>query len=188
MTSGTTAKGGKKNAGCATQGAGPVRVPPNLRRFLLVFPVCLAIGFGLLSAPFSRPVVDRSTAVLVEVCAFLVRMCGGHAVAQQNFLRNPISGFEIAVEDTCNASDVVILLCAAIVAFPAGWRHKVKGMAIGALLLHAVNLVRIISLFYLGQYRASWFEFSHLYVWEGLMMVFTLVVFWVWVQELPSSA
>ncbi|HEV2444637.1 MAG TPA: exosortase H [Candidatus Sulfopaludibacter sp.] len=188
MTSRAMAKGGSRNPGGSSQAGGPARVPPNLRRFLLVFAVCLAIGFGLLSVPVSQPVVGRSTAVLVKVCAFLVRISGGHAAAHQNLLRNPVTGFQIAVEDTCNASNVVILLCAAILAFPAGWRQKLKGIAIGTLLLHALNLVRIISLFYLGQYSASWFEFSHLYVWEGLMMVFTLVLFWVWVQELSSPA
>ena len=45
-----------------------------------------------------------------------------------------------------------------------------------------MNLLRIISLFYLGQFRMSWFDFAHLYVWECLMMVVTLVVFWNWVQ------
>jgi exosortase H (IPTLxxWG-CTERM-specific) len=155
----------------------------RLIRFLLTFLLFVAIGFGLLQAPFSRPAVNRFTAVLVSISAFLVRGLGGHAVAQQQVLSNPVTGFQIAVEDTCNASNVVILLWAAMLAFPAGWRQRAKGVLAGTALLHAVNLLRIISLFYLGQYNASWFEFAHLYVWEGLMMVVTLVLFWAWVQN-----
>jgi hypothetical protein len=27
------------------------------------------------------------------------------------------------------------------------------------------------------------FEFTHLYVWEGVIMLVTLVIFWTWVQR-----
>jgi exosortase H (IPTLxxWG-CTERM-specific) len=143
----------------------------------------MLLGFGLLAAPFSRPAVNRFTGLLVSASALLVRLFGGHAVALQKILRNPATGFEITVEDTCNASNVVILLCSAVLAFPAGWRQKLKGIAAGSLVLHAVNLLRIISLFYLGQIDTSWFEFAHVYVWEGVMMILTMVVFWVWVHD-----
>jgi exosortase H (IPTLxxWG-CTERM-specific) len=112
-----------------------------------------------------------------------VRVCGGQAVARENLLLNPATGFSISVEDTCNASNVMILLGAAVLAFPASWRQKAKGLVAGAVALHAVNFVRIISLFYLGQYNFAWFEFAHWYVWEGLMMIVTLVLFWIWVQN-----
>ena len=93
--------------------------------------------------------MNAFTSLLVDVSAFLVHLFGGRAIAQQKLLRNPLTGFQITVEDTCNASNVVILLCSAVLAFPAAWRQKAKG---------------------------------HLYVWEGVMMVLTMVVFWMWVQ------
>jgi exosortase H (IPTLxxWG-CTERM-specific) len=160
---------------------------PGLVRFLWIFPLCVAIGFALLQAPFSRGTVNAFTAALVEISAGIVRACGGHAAAQQNVLRNPVTGFSITVEDTCNASNVVILLCAAVLAFPARWSQKAKGIALGTLLIHAVNLARIISLFYLGQYRTDWFDFAHIYVWEGLMMLVTMVVFWLWGQTTAAG-
>lgn len=160
----------------------------RLVRFLAIFVFCVVAGFGLLEAPFSRGAVNAFTAMLVKVSAGIIRVFGGSAAAQQKVLSNPASGFAITVEDTCNASNVVILLWAAVLAFPAGWRHKAKGIALGTLLIHVVNLVRIVSLFYLGQYRTSWFDFAHLYVWEGLMMLVTLVVFWIWVENSRGAA
>jgi exosortase H (IPTLxxWG-CTERM-specific) len=155
----------------------------RMRRFLIVFPVCLAAGFGLLLAPFSASAVTAFTSGVVAICAKLVSLCGGHAAAAQNVLRNPVTGFSIQVEDTCNASNVTILLWAAILAFPAPWREKLKGLAAGTLVIHGVNLFRIASLFYLGQHDPDMFEFAHLYVWEGVIMLVTLVVFWTWVQR-----
>jgi len=155
---------------------------PGMVRFLWSFPIYLAAGFGLLLAPFSRPFVDASTTILVKICAFAVRAFGGSALARGNALINPASGFTISVEDTCNASNVIILLGAAVLAFPARWGHRAKGFLAGAVVLHIVNFFRIVSLFYLAQYNYAWFEFAHWYVWEGLMMIVTLVLFWIWVQ------
>ena len=153
------------------------------RGFLVLFPVWLLAGFGLLFAPISRPAIDRGTAWLVALSALVVRLLGGHAAAQSDILRNPATGFSIRVLDTCNASNVTVLLWAAILAFPAPWRDKAKGLVAGTAAIHALNLLRIVSLFYLGQVSQKWFEIAHLYVWESLIVLFTLVVFWVWVQH-----
>jgi exosortase H (IPTLxxWG-CTERM-specific) len=159
-----------------------------MRRFLIVFPICLLAGFALLLAPFSQSSVTAFTVGVVGVCAKLVAVCGGRVTAAHDVLLNPVTGFSIKVEDTCNASNVTILLWAAILAFPAPWREKVKGLLIGTLLLHGVNLIRIASLFYIGQHSPGMFEFTHLYVWEGLIMLITLVIFWNWVQRTYRAA
>jgi exosortase H (IPTLxxWG-CTERM-specific) len=168
----------------------PAHVAVRLRmtRFAVLFPVWLLAGFGLLFAPFARPAIDRGTAGLVVVSAGLVRLLGGQASAQSDVLRNPASGFSIRVMDTCNASNVTVLLWAAILAFPAPWTAKGKGLATGTAAIHVLNLLRIVSLFYLGQISARWFEIAHLYVWESLIVLFTLVIFWFWVQHTYRSA
>ena len=169
-------------------GSAPGMSRSRMGRFVVLFPVWLLTGFGLLFAPFMRPAFDRGTAMLVTISALLVRIFGGHAAAQSDILQNPASGFSIRVLDTCNASNVTVLLWAAILAFPAPWIAKGKGLATGTVALHALNLLRIISLFYLGQVSQKWFEIAHLYVWESLIVLFTLVVFWLWVQHTYRSA
>ena len=159
-----------------------------MARFVILFPAWLLAGFGLLFAPFTRPAIDRGTAWLVQLSALLVRLLGGHAAAQSDILRNPASGFSIRVLDTCNASNVTVLLWAAILAFPAPWAAKGKGLAGGTVAIHILNLLRIVSLFYLGQVSEKWFEIAHLYVWESLIVLFTLVIFWLWVQQTYRTA
>ena len=59
-------------------------------------------------------------------------------------------------------------------------------MAAGTSIILALNTVRFISLFYLGQYSPSWFEFAHVYLWESLLMLDTLIIFGVWVQRVSQ--
>lgn len=157
-------------------------------RFALCFLACLGVGFAILLVPFTQPVFERATADLVTICAFVVRLFGGHAAAQHNVLLNPASGYSIEVKDTCNASNVTLMLWAAILSFPAHWKQKAKGLLLGTAAVHLLNLIRIISLFYLGQYKTSWFDFAHLYVWEGLIMLGTMVIFSLWVQKVRRAS
>lgn len=58
--------------------------------------------------------------------------------------------------------------------------------------MQALNLVRIISLYYLGKWnipafgQMSLFEFAHLYLWQALIMLDVLVVWLLWVRYLAA--
>ena len=52
--------------------------------------------------------------------------------------------------------------------------------------MQGLNIVRVISLFYLGQWNMKVFEWAHLYVWQALIMLDVLVVWLVWVRMLPQ--
>ena len=53
--------------------------------------------------------------------------------------------------------------------------------------MQGLNVVRVISLFYLGQWNLQVFEWAHLYVWQALIMLDVLVVWLVWVRMLPRA-
>jgi exosortase H (IPTLxxWG-CTERM-specific) len=158
----------------------------QMRRFLFLFPVCLVAGFALLQV---RPVsfaVEKFTASLVGISGILIHLFGGRALVNGVVLASP-EGFAVRVENGCNAINVTILLWSAILVYPAPWVQKAKGLAAGTLILHTINLLRIISLYYLGRYNQGWFDFAHLYLWEGLIVVDTLVIFWGWALVVRRS-
>ena len=98
------------------------------------------------------------------------------------------NGFAVSIEPGCNGIEASIVLIAAILAFPAPWKHKFIGLLAGLTAIQGLNLVRIISLFYLGQWNMDIFEWAHLYLWQALIMLDALVVFIVWVRYIPASA
>jgi len=52
--------------------------------------------------------------------------------------------------------------------------------------VQGLNVIRVISLFYLGQWNRDVFEWAHLYVWQALIMLDVLIVWLVWVRTLPA--
>jgi exosortase H (IPTLxxWG-CTERM-specific) len=62
-------------------------------------------------------------------------------------------------------------------AFPATWLQRVQAITLGFLAIQVANLLRIISLFYMGQWDIDIFNWVHLYLWPVLIMLDVLVVF-----------
>jgi len=158
----------------------------QMRRFLILFPVCLLLGFALLEVPPVSAAIAAFTASLVSISGGLIHLFGGKATVAGTLLISP-AGFGVKVENGCNAVNVTILLWAAILTYPASWTARTKGLAAGSLALHAVNLLRIITLYYLGQYNRNWFDFAHYYLWESLIVLDTLAIFWFWATLVRRS-
>ncbi|MBS1874060.1 MAG: exosortase H [Acidobacteria bacterium] len=159
---------------------------PRQRRsgkFLLAFVLSALCMFALLLAPPMRPLVEGFSGNLAFAAGWLIRACGGACLQQAAFLSNPARGFTMEVRDGCNGANVVILLWAAMLAYPTGRRWKAVGLGAGLAAIMPLNLLRLITLFYLGQYHPSVFEFAHLYLWEMLIIMDAMAVFALWVRR-----
>ncbi len=152
------------------------------RRFFFLF-VLITSGLLVLEllAPIHRAVVLPWTALLAKFCASLVTLLDPNAYAYQNILFNSQSNFGVAILPGCNGVEAMVVLFAAVMAFPSAslW-EKVVGFLVGSLVVQALNVVRIISLYYLGQWHLEVFEWAHLYLWPILIMldVFVVWIFW----------
>ena len=103
-------------------------------------------------------------------------------------IRSADGSFVVAIERGCNGVEAVIILFAAILAFPAPWRHKLLGLSAGFVAIQVLNVVRIVSLFWLGLWNRVWFDWFHLYLWQALIVLDALIVFLVWLRALPRQA
>ncbi len=160
--------------------------PRRPARFLIVFAICFLMGFALLATPPFHVLDVGLSQILVNFSHSLIVWFGGHAFVQGVVLRSA-SGFGVEMKDGCNGINVMILLWSAILAFPATWTMRVVGLLAGSLIIQALNTARFVSLFYLGQYSMSWFDFAHGYLWESMLILDTLVVFWMWVGRVSRA-
>jgi exosortase H (IPTLxxWG-CTERM-specific) len=79
------------------------------------------------------------------------------------------------------------VLIAAVVAYPASWKARISAIALGFLAIQVLNIARIISLFYLGDWDIDIFSWVHLYLWPSLIMLDVLVVFIVYLRYLSRK-
>lgn len=154
-------------------------------RFAVLFMVYLMALFGLeVLRPVEDHVIIPFTEALARFCTWLIQVFDDSVVTYGKVIQAQ-SGFAVSIERGCNGVEAVIILVAAVLAFPAPWKHRLVGFMIGFVAIQALNVVRIISLFYLGQWSTTWFEWFHLYLWQALIIIDALVVWLIWLRYLP---
>ena len=141
-----------------------------------------------LTPPVQAYFVLPWTSMLASISTSIVTLFDANVVASGNVMRNTVNGFAVAIEAGCNGVEAAIVLVAAMLAFPAPWRYRAIGIAIGIAAVQVLNIVRVISLFYIGQWDFAVFEWAHQYVWQALIMLDVLVVWLIWVRRVPVTS
>jgi exosortase H (IPTLxxWG-CTERM-specific) len=120
--------------------------------------------------PFTE-VVARSSAMILSGVESGVATVG-------TVMRSP--RFALDVRNGCNGVEATILLAAAIFAFPATLRSRLIGLAIASVAIELLNLVRLSSLFWLGEHHRPIFDFFHVGVWQLLIILAAISIFVLW--------
>src|SRR6266568_2538520 len=141
-------------------------------RFFLGFLVLQALLFGTELTPWGqRWFVVPWTDTLAAISAGIVKVFDPGVMADGKLLQSGSNGFAVSIEAGCNGVEATIVLV----------------LAIGIVAVQALNIIRVISLFYLGQWSFDAFDFAHQYVWQALIMLDVLIVWLLWVRTLPRA-
>jgi len=154
-----------------------------VRRFFIIFLVILAVLFGVSKlGPVDNAVVLPWTALVAKVSAAIARFFDPTVIAYGKILKSAHTGFSVSIESGCNGVEAAIVLVAAMLAFPSSWKLKLWGILLGFIAVQAVNLLRVVTLFFVGEWSLKVFEFAHLYMWQALIMLDVLVVWLLWMR------
>lgn len=158
-----------------------------MRRFIILFTLILLGLFTLeLLNPVQAAVIQPFTGWLADVSAALIIPFDEHVRASGRVISHSQTGFAVSIEAGCNGVEAAIVLIAGVLAFPATWRRKAVAITLGFLAIQVMNIARIISLFYLGQWNYDVFTWTHLYLWPVLIMLDVLVVFMLYLRYLSE--
>jgi len=123
-------------------------------------------------------VVVPFTEVVTRGAAGLLGIFEGGVWAAGTVMRS--SQFALDVRNGCNGVEAVILLAAAIFAFPATLRSRLIGVSVASIAIQLLNLVRLSSLFWLGEHYRRIFDFFHVAVWQSLVILAAISIFVLW--------
>ncbi|HUJ13634.1 MAG TPA: exosortase H [Thermoanaerobaculia bacterium] len=155
--------------------------------FLLKF-VGLLILFEV---PLLIPAVDQNvvrpvSAWIAAAAAVVLRGLRQHLVVNGTVLSS--SCIAVNIQNGCNGLETVLFLLAAVLAFPASAARKATAAVAGLLLIEAVNLIRVVTLYLIGCYRPQWFAAFHLAIWQTIVFATAVVFFAAWSRRAVASA
>ena len=159
-----------------------------MTRFLVVFFSLLVGLFALQLTPMGQAVVVPWTNFVAQISAGIATLIDPDVIANGAVLSDKRTGFGVVIMAGCNGVEAMIVLFAAMMSFPATWKQRLLGLAAGFVAVQSLNLVRILSLFYIGQYSKPLLDWAHLYGWQVLIMLDVLIVWLLWVRILSRSS
>ena len=156
-----------------------------MSRFVTMFAIFLLALFTLeMLQSVQQAVIQPFTGLLASLSASLIIPFDEAVVASGRVIEHTTNQFAVSIEAGCNGVEATIVLVAAVAAFPARLWQKCAAIVLGFVAIQAMNLLRIISLFYLGQWNLDVFTWTHLYLWPVLIMLDVLIVFLLYLRYL----
>jgi exosortase H (IPTLxxWG-CTERM-specific) len=151
-------------------------------RFVGRYVAILTIGFLALAVrPVNDHVVNPYTTFVAHESRVVLNLFGEDSRVVGQVLTS--RRFSVTIFNGCNGLEAILIFVSGVLAFPAPWRRKLLGVVLGFVAIQVFNVVRVVSLFYVGILRPQWFNVSHVFVWQSFVIVFGVVLWLVWVRR-----
>ncbi len=115
---------------------------------------------------------------LARITSGLLNLLGHRTVVTGNTIASGLFG--ITVVTACTGLFTTGLFLIAVVAFPVGWRSKLLGVGLGVAGVFLVNIVRLVSLYYIGVHLPGFLDSAHQLVWQSVLIVFAVALWLLW--------
>ena len=154
-------------------------------RFVAVFAGFLALFYVAIGIhPVNDRVVVPFTAAIARVSAAILDGIGERVSVHGTTITS--DRFAVNIENGCNGLETALLLAAAVLAFPATAKQRLVGFFGGFAAIEAINLVRVVSLFWIGAHRREWFGSAHTLVWQSLVVLAGVGLFVLWAARVAG--
>ena len=154
-------------------------------RFLVLFLSILGVSFTTIALnQVNDAVVLPYTAFIAEVSGVVLRLFGEQASVNNCVVSSP--RFAVTIYNGCNGLITSLIFISGVLAFPARWKAKIIGVVGGLLIIQLINLIRIVSLFYIGVFLPSLFNQSHIFIWQSIVILAGVALWVIWAHYLAS--
>jgi exosortase/archaeosortase family protein len=113
----------------------------------------------------------------------ILNLFGASVQVDGTLISSPAYSMSIVTECT-GLVPMAIVVCA-VLAYPCRAKQKAIGAALGIVALFVLNLLRTVSLFFIGShFSSSFFNTAHFLIWQPVMIVVAIVLWLFWVEKL----
>ena len=150
-------------------------------RAVITFALLIGLYYGFVHTPRTQSDIFQPYLRRIALATGgVVSLLGYKASVADTSVTSP--AFSMQIVWGCDAIEPTAAFVCAVLASPVSLWSKIPGILIGALILALVNLLRIVSLFFIGVHFRRALDIMHEDVWQGAFIVFAIVLWAIWVQ------
>ncbi len=155
-------------------------------RACITFLVCIIVFYTLLRTSIMRELVGQPLALaFAAVSGFVLNLLSLKATTSGTVLQ--VEGFAARIDDVCTGIFVVAIYLSAVLAYPSRAKEKLKGLVLGTSVILSLNLIRVVSLMFIGRFFPSFFDTAHLLIWQSLIIFAALLAWIYWTERFVGT-
>ena len=169
--------------------AGIEGIGPFLRRNwvvvkgCLIFAGCILVFMLLRSWLLDNEALSPLFNFTAIATGFIANIFGASTQVDGSLITSP--AFSMSIVFGCTAVVPIAIFASAVLAYPCTIKQKAMGIALGIVALFALNLVRTVSLLFIGShFSRSFFDTAHFLIWQPIMILVAIVLWLFWVEKL----
>ncbi len=154
-------------------------------RFLILYLLFLGASFTVIALnPVNDAIVVPYTTLVARMSGEILGALGEDISINGCLLQSP--RFAVTIYNGCNGLITSIIFLAGVFAFPARPINKIIGIAGGLLSIQVINLIRIVSLYYIGVFLPNLFDTSHIVIWQSIVILSGVALWIVWATRFAT--
>ncbi len=155
----------------------------DLIKAYVIFILFSAAAFFVLMSPWGdRQILEPLNRITAVASGWLIALHDDSVQIISTRILSSSGGVDI--REGCNSVYATIIFLSGVFAFPTGWGKKLLGALLGSLALFAINLVRVVTLYYLSQHDRNLFDEAHLYIWQFAIILIGGLLWLLWYDKI----
>jgi len=156
----------------------PAKRPQKIKNWIPAILAAAGMLALLLVIAGNEIIMSGIARTLALISSGILNLFGQNTVVVGTTVQSSVFG--ISVVTACTGTFITGLFLIAVVAFPTRWLAKLIGAGIGLGGIFLVNIVRLVSLYFIGVHWPGFLDQAHQLIWQSLLIVIAVALWLVW--------
>lgn len=127
---------------------------------------------------------------IIHLCAFILETMGYKTFASKEVNDFQVFGIDgsngVWIGGPCNGITLMFLFAIFVIAYPGNVKNKFWYIPLGILVVHVINIIRIVGLALIALYSPEYLNFNHTYTFTFIAYSIVFCLWMIWVNRLSE--
>ncbi len=128
---------------------------------------------------------------IINLCQWILEQMGYKTFASRDVNDMQVFGIDgsngVWIGGPCNGITLMFLFAIFVVAYPGSVKNKLWYIPLGIVIVHAINIIRIIVLALIANYNYEYLDFNHTYTFTFLAYSAVFGLWMLWVNKFSNT-
>lgn len=127
---------------------------------------------------------------IINLCTFILETLGYKTFASKEVNDFQVFGIDgsngVWIGGPCNGITLMFLFAIFVISYPGNVKNKLWYIPLGILIVHAINIIRIVGLSLIALYTPEYLNFNHTYTFTFIAYSIVFLLWMIWVNRLSE--